>query len=318
MKATIFSLLILLTACKPIEELTNKSKSDGYVTLGNEVTGGDGSGAVVTESFIQTDTKDLEILWVIDNSGSMQDEQAAVASNLSKFANSFVNKDINFTMAITTTDDVPAGVLVNGSDTLTSDYARSDAAGFLADFQDMIQVGITGSYRESSLLAITSYAKNYPHMIKEDAYLAVVILTDEEDSSPLAVSQYVNELKALKKNAGLVKIFTICDVNKTNTQSGTDVGCVKDAEASRLTNGVVSDIRGNFSGILTSMGDNLANIVDSFALAHKPVLASLRVFVGGDLVPADQYSYNDATGSIRFVGQAPAVGAEVKVVYRKR
>ena len=48
--------------------------------------------------------KDTLVTILIDNSGSMRDEQRALGDNFEAFINEFVKKDIDFKMAITTTD----------------------------------------------------------------------------------------------------------------------------------------------------------------------------------------------------------------------
>jgi hypothetical protein len=46
----------------------------------------------------------IDVLWVIDNSGSMESSQQNVVNNLSSFMQSFQSKNLDFKMAITTTD----------------------------------------------------------------------------------------------------------------------------------------------------------------------------------------------------------------------
>jgi hypothetical protein len=46
----------------------------------------------------------IDILWVIDNSGSMESSQQAVINNLNSFMADFVAKDLDFKMAVTSTD----------------------------------------------------------------------------------------------------------------------------------------------------------------------------------------------------------------------
>lgn len=46
----------------------------------------------------------IDILWVIDNSGSMESSQQAVIDNLNSFMSDFISKDLDFKMAVIATD----------------------------------------------------------------------------------------------------------------------------------------------------------------------------------------------------------------------
>lgn len=46
----------------------------------------------------------IDILWVIDNSGSMETSQTSLAQNFQSFIQNFKNKNFDFQMAFTTTD----------------------------------------------------------------------------------------------------------------------------------------------------------------------------------------------------------------------
>lgn len=58
-----------------------------------------GVGQLVTETI----QPKMDILWVIDNSGSMCEEQAALRQNFSRFANQLVAEGVDFNLGITTT-----------------------------------------------------------------------------------------------------------------------------------------------------------------------------------------------------------------------
>lgn len=265
-------------------------------------------------------TKKLDIVWVIDNSGSMADEQIALGSNFSAFIDDFITKDVDFKMAITTTDTSTStlkGRMVTGSDTkLTSERAKANETLFKADFTSLVRVGVSGSGFEKGLEATEGFMQKYAStFLRPDAYLAVVILSDEEDQSPRSVSFYTDYLKSFKNEAGLVKIYTIADVNKTNSGYGITTGADRYIKASDETAGVVANIRDDFHRSLTAMGDSIINLLDSFALANDPVPGTLRVYVNG--IETTAYTFDTASRSIRF-NQAPSNNAEIRVYYIKQ
>lgn len=298
--------------------------TDGSTTGGS--TGG--TTGVVHESkeeiFHQaaSQTKKLDIVWIIDNSGSMSDEQQALGTNFSAFIDEFITKDVNFKMAITTTDTSSSslkGKMVYGSDTkLTSAKAQADEDQFKSDFRKLVKVGTSGSGYEKGLEASEGFMQKYAaSWMRPDAYLAVVILSDEEDQSSKSVAYYTDYLKSFKSEAGLVKVYSIVDVNKTNSGSGIATGGDRYIAASNNSAGVYSDIRSDFHSSLSAMGDQIINLLDSFALANDPVAGSLKVYVNGSL--STDYTFDAVSRSIKFdSNHLPPVDAEIKVTYLKQ
>jgi len=294
----------------------------GGGTVGGTTTGGT-TYVDETETFQQaaSQTKKLDIVWIIDNSGSMADEQAALGANFSAFIQDFMTKNVDFKMAITTTDttDGQKGVMVSGSDTkLTSTAAALNAQGFLDDFNGLIKVGTRGSGNEKGLEASEGFMQLYGNsFLRSDAYLAVVIVSDEEDQSPRTPAEYSDYLKTFKSEAGLVKVYTIVDTGLTNVGSGgITTGFQRYADASVNTAGTVGNIRNDFYHVLTDMGESIINLLDSFALAYDPNPSSLKVYVNNIL--NSDYSFDASSRSIKFTaGHLPPVGAQIKVEYQR-
>jgi hypothetical protein len=303
---------------------TTSGSTTGTTTSGSTTGSTTGGTPVAAEEIFHqaaTETKKLDIVWIIDNSGSMSDEQADLGTNFSAFIDEFITKDVDFKMAITTTDtssSTKKGQMVSGSDTkLTSAKAQANETQFKADFKSLVKVGISGSGYEKGLEASEGFMSKYSATwVRPDAYLAVVVLSDEEDQSSKTVEFYTDKLKSYKNEAGLVKVYTIADVMKTNSGSGITTGADRYIEASNRTAGVVANIRDDFHQSLSAMGDSIINLLDSFALGSDPVAGSLKVYVNG--VQSSDYTFDAVSRSIKFdAGHVPPIGAEVKVTYLK-
>ena len=301
---------------------TTTGGSEGGGTSGGNNGGGEEipSGTAFSEKFYQTETntKKLDILWVIDDSGSMSDEQVALGQNFNAFITNFIDSDVDFKMAITTTDTTynRRGAVVSGSfEKLTSAKAKENEAQFLQDFKDLVYVGIRGSGAEKGLDGSKGFMERYADtFVRSDAYLAVVFMSDEEDQSSGTVKSYVDFLKSHKTDPGLVKIYSIVNTD-TRPQSGYTVGYQRYEEASNLTGGKLADIKGDFYQILNDMGGNLLSLLDSFALAHTPLNGTLKVFVNNEQV--SNFTYDAGSRSIKFdANDLPPVGAEIKVEYK--
>jgi hypothetical protein len=164
--------------------------------------------------FRQETVRKVDILWVVDSSGSMAPKQARLSSQLTNFIDELVKADppIDFRIAVTTTDtDDPArrGKLLdwtlgstggkyiactpNAAGTATTCSAGDGTtAAAVQAFQQLVgKVGDKGSPVERGLLNVYLVLENpenrdsqgAPGFIRPDAALYVVVLSDEDDSS---------------------------------------------------------------------------------------------------------------------------------------
>lgn len=151
----------------------------------------------------------VDILWVVDNSGSMDTSQNLLATNVASFINKFAATNFDFRMAVVTTDAYK-GMPAYGSDPTMSnfrdgarDYYPNDGIDdstssgvFVMNpttpnlnsvFQINVLQGIYGGgdergfqSMEAALLNTSNLAMNFP---RSEAFLVVIFLTDEEDFS---------------------------------------------------------------------------------------------------------------------------------------
>ena len=275
----------------------------------------------VTDEFVQDQNapKKLDILWVVDNSGSMSDNQNALAYNFEVFINQFVNKNVDFKMAITTTDPRQSlvGEIWNNSHLyLNSEKIQQNKDQFILDFKNLIKVGTRGSGIESGILASRKFVeKHHTTFLRSDAYFVIFYISDEEDQSPGAVQSYIDYILQKKSNPGLIKAYSIVNMSKTYSTSGLANGYSRYQTVSEQTSGSVSDINENFYETLIKIGENIAILIDSFALSKQPS-GAIKVFVNNNEI-LDGWSFDINTRSIMFDQNAvPNSGSTIKIVYQ--
>lgn len=163
------------------------------------------------DAYTQLPVRKVDILWVVDSSGSMAPKQARLASNFDGFINQLVtaNPPIDFHIAVTTTDTDDANArgklrpwalgastenyiactpMMGGGVTCNTGPNLTTA---VAAFGQMSAVGINGSASERGLyaayLALTEPTNIttpvFDRFIRADAALYVVVVSDEDDSS---------------------------------------------------------------------------------------------------------------------------------------
>lgn len=141
----------------------------------------------------------IDILWVVDNSGSMETSQAMVTANVASFIGKFKQTNFDFRIAVTTTEAYRALPKFTGDNSWSRFRDGTAATGYSgvkiidpntpnieAVFDKNIKQGITGSADErgfESLEAALLNPTNRNEFPRPGSYLAVIFLTDEEDFS---------------------------------------------------------------------------------------------------------------------------------------
>lgn len=272
------------------------------------------------EYFTQDSSKAgaVDILWVIDDSGSMADNQDALARNFNNFITQFLEKKVDFKMAITTTDSTSLrnGKMVGDSSKLTSASAIGNRAAFTNNFSKWVKVGTSGSGIEQGLKTASSFLDRYSaSYLRPDAYLAIVFLSDEEDQSTKKVSEYITRYQSVKVNKGMVKAYSIVTQSQQRAAQWETVG-LRYNEVANATGGTSSDINEDFSVTLKDLGGSIVNLMDSFALAESPYENKVTVLVNNIQVNSG-WNFDVSSHSLKFNADAvPAQGAKIEVRYK--
>lgn len=146
----------------------------------------------------------MNILWVIDNSGSMNNFQESVRQNILTFMENFTAKNYDFQMAVAATDawrdlnipDAGTGGQVSfdssnysrlKADSLGNRFVTGDTPDVVQRFDEMADVGTRGTGDERAFQSIEAVILNpeNSNFFRPDAHFAIIIVSDEEDISRL-------------------------------------------------------------------------------------------------------------------------------------
>jgi hypothetical protein len=310
-----------------------------------------------SESFQQVQsqqTNKVDVLWVIDNSGSMSDDQANVANNFQSFIQSFTTKGFDYQIAVAGTDAWRAPFLGNYdfSRFRTGSTVGAVGSGYpvitpstptiATVFGLNVLLGTAGSGDERAFSSFMAAFENPQNggFIRPDSFLAVIILSDEDDFSADVVSRpdrdysypglhtvqsYVNYLDQKtgstdptrrKYSVSTISVLdAACQAANTNSLIG-----VRYMELAALTKGQqMSLCSQNFGEDLRLLSSQIVKLTTQFLLAKTPQLDSLVVTINGAVVPMNPvngYVYDAAANSIVFQeASAPPTGASVSVNY---
>lgn len=296
------------------------------------------------DHFVQLEAASaVDMLWVVDNSGSMQSSQENLARNFSSFIQAFVGEGqelIDFQMAVITTDpdeDI-RGAFVEG-DVLTRSQAMADRDSFIRRFEHLVQVGTSGSGNECGLWAATSSWQRPEHQgfFRPEGMLVINMLTDEADKSmrerQQSVIDFVDSCRSFKAGrrvmintivdtVGYRKLRSLVQANQLYSTLQSHKGRIDrtgvDLVApAYLTQGRILDIKRDFAQSLASLGQDISTLAQSFALTRKAD-SDLRmmVFVDGEEIDPYYWIYNSTLNAIQFTDEfIPVPAARIEVHY---
>jgi hypothetical protein len=182
------------------------------IVTGNSIEGGFGSESALpinwrTVQLTQGGPGKVDLLWVVDTSGSMSEEQGYLATNFNALIGALSSAGQDFQTAVTTTDicqdqipddlaqrvcPVPYGgtAPTHLSGSFVGDMGRKvlkrGDADLIQRFNDYTRLGVNGSGFEHGLKAAEmgiakALSGANESLVRNDAFLAVIVVSDEED-----------------------------------------------------------------------------------------------------------------------------------------
>lgn len=324
----------------------------GPTTYFVNLTGRGALDPVMADEYTQLGQPKADILFVVDKTGSMREEQDALAQNFQTFIEFAEAQGLDYQLGITTTDTdaadeagrlssaLPGTAEASAVDAypanriITPSTQPNPAAAFASNISFTLEGG--GASDESGLRA-AEMALSAPVLfganagfVRRDAVLAVIFVSDEPDQSSGSVSYFVNFLKSIKgfRNSALFSasaIVALSPPGRCSSPTGTG-----DAEAdgryqavAEQTGGVVQSIcAADWSRKLEELSLTAFGFKNAFVLRAQPVIPSLQVFVDGVEIPqvgangTVYWTYDFASNSVIFTPVAvPEAGAQITIEY---
>lgn len=280
---------------------------------------------LIEETFTQPAVSKTDILLTIDDSCSMADEQAELAANLNSFLGYATSRGLDFQLGVTTTDDTALTARGRLLQTPTNPKVlRWDTPQLTSLFAAKVQVGTGGSGQEmplsTTMRALTPPLSDGANagLLRDDAALGIIIVTDAVDQSLEPISTYVDRILGVKGDARrfLVSVNVVGPFSTTagcSTEGSVDNGRFRTlVEAS---GGVRADIcTANWARDLTRVAEAAFGARASFPLVARPdVSRPLTVTVNGQAAP--DAGFDAPANAVDFGGQPPPPGATISVRY---
>ncbi|MBX2798590.1 MAG: hypothetical protein KTR31_12990 [Myxococcales bacterium] len=280
-----------------------------------------------TDVITQVTIPAVDVLFVVDNSCSMSEEQKALGANFPAFIRWFLESSLDYHIGVVSMDmrdPEHGGQLRDAGGVRWIDAQTPGAEGV---FAEMVQMGTGGHFQEEGRAAAftaveklaTTFNKGF---IRPDAGLHITVVSDEDDGStdsPVSRSEFVHYLQTARPTQRMVSFSSIVGPVTgcpTIGEPGSDYMAV-----TNLVGGVIWPIcSDDWTVVLDDLGFLAVGLSREFHLSDLPVANTVSVSVEteGVVVPFDETSwvYSEPRNSIRFLEFVPDPLATVSISYQ--
>ena len=322
-----------------------------------------------SQNFSQSAAKlnnQIDILWVVDNSGSMDPLQQNLVANFNSFVTRFQTLGFDYKMAVTTTDSYLSEAQFKNDPSLARvrdgygsfhtgfNYITPFIPNIVGNFVENATQGSSGSGDErafSSLLDTLSSPVN-SDFHRPGAFLAVIILSDEDDftdparpeyswmktgglpdhdysnSNLISVDQVVNQLdnltgsKASNRQYNVSTITVMDETCRSQHAQASPVTIVgqRYIDLATKTSGIVGSVCDqSYASSLNFIQQKLVELTTQFPLQRQPDPTTIKVVVDNVLEaqdPVNGWTYSSVANSIVFHGTGvPTSSALIDVTF---
>jgi hypothetical protein len=308
----------------------NATQNGTNVTYVVALKGTGDSAGIHTDVYLQDAKPKADILLVIDNSGSMQPHQQNLATNFGSFIKYANAAQVDYHVAVTTVDPSLPGysemIYGPGHPERILTPQTPDVEN---KFKAKVNVGAIGGWEneaEPALLALTPPMINSTNsgFLRQDAALAIVAVTDENDQSPQSTTYYLNAFWNIK-GFNRKTMFTF------NAIASFDPSCPSTPDSGELafyvsqTNGVKESLCApDWSKALENLGKTAFGFRTNFFLTSAPDLTKgpIDVKIDGTVVPntdsrgATIWTFDSVGNSVNFEPMyVPEPGQTLTITY---
>jgi hypothetical protein len=269
------------------------------------------------ETFSQPEREEgIDVLWVIDDSATMYEEQDMLIGSADSFIGFVANAGVDYRLAIVTTDmDLAPGAL-------RGEAMTPDTPDLVDTFNSQVSSSTAGSRDErgfdSAILAADPDKAD--GFARDGADLELVIFSDEDDHSSMEAADFVSTLR--DQRSGDVKVHAVVGdppAGCVSALAAADAG-TKYLTAQKKTGGRRESIcTEDYGDMLARVALDVVGLDTIFALSKVPEVKSIEVWVDGVVIPErtpDGWSYYAGDNTLRFDGYAvPRPGSLIEVTY---
>lgn len=269
----------------------------------------------------------VDVLWVIDSSCSMEEEQTALTANFAAFMEFFIGSGLDYHIGVVSmdmNDPTHSGRLRSSGNVRFIDDGTSDP---ITVFSDMAGLGTSGHHQERGRAAAYTAVEikrdtDNAGFVRDDAALHMVAISDENDKSlpsPVTKDEFVGYMQSVKWSERMVSFSSIV---------GPPGGCEDAVEAgtnyldlTRTLGGVEWSIcTEDWASFLAQLGLKASGLRQEYYLSELPIEDTIEVLVHeGDTTltffAPDDWVYDASHNSVRFHTFVPEALSVIELQY---
>lgn len=277
------------------------------------------SASQATESFKNLERSPVDILFVVDSSSSMKEEQSQLATKLSAVLGHIQSAD--WRLAVVSADD--------GDDCSQRKVIKKDSADPASAFKAAVSaVGLDGDDTEKGVLMAVNGLKSCEGSgwLRENSAVATVIVSDEDNCSNNGrgcrgeaygkakyLTDYLDSIRTLGTTA---KVYGIIKRKRSECRSARHVGR-QYLQAIEASGGIAGSIcADDYSDVLSKLSQDLSEtLIHNLNLSHEPIDGATTVWVDDRALGRSEFRIS---GSTIVLTQPLQPGQLAKVSYTYR
>lgn len=272
----------------------------------------------------------VDVLWVVDNSCSMGDDQDSLTQNFPSFIDYFEQvTGIDYRLGVVSTDVEDGNHEGKLREANGVRWIDNNTADKLGTFNSMALMGTSGSGDEAGRAAVHHATQTHVNgwnagFFRANASLAVIVITDEDDSSSMFgvdLAPFVSDLQTFKNDPGMVSFSAIAGPVPNGCATADPATQYVDVQTQ--IGGVFYDIcSNNWDQILQGLAAEALGNRREFFLTDIPDEATIEI----EVVDPDgtvtwfqlnnDFTYDAARNSVTFISYIPGPLAAVYVHYQ--
>lgn len=278
----------------------------------------------------------VDLIFIIDDSESMKYHHSTLANSIPGMIQRLLASKLDMHIAVITTSTGGAQFSENntgGRFLGTPKFLKSsdpDLANSLAQRLQPTQVGRDTELGMDSLFRVLSPSYlngDGEGFLREEAWLAVIELTTEDDNTAGSSADWANKLDSLKPRfpsgdrSWVFNLIGTLDTSascQTNPEWNYTERADKLIELANMSQGQMESVcSSNLASAVSNIRSRLVQIISEFKLSRVPDLATLKVYMNGVEVPKSSvngWNYIPEKNSVRFYGTwLPSADANIRI-----
>ncbi len=264
-----------------------------------------------------------DILFCVDNSGSMADKQYILSSHFQNFIEATENSGMNLHIGIVSSD------VINDNGAFKTKYPgeyflTSETPSLIEKFQNNVKLGTKGSNYEQCIRSITLGLSPNNHtnagFLRNDAILSIIFITDEDEfiakneNVDSRIQELQNRLRQIKGDPTKIKISYFINLKAKPPKADEMIRPDFMMYPSVYLKASENVLQGTIKDVTTDFSEEYVNIASQLQFSNEPIYkltslpkSKIEIEIDGMKIKNDSkngWVYNKANNSIELRGSS--------------